>query len=89
MEKESIPPVGTKVILTVIGYWGNHVTIEGTIEKEPFQHGYNTKGGGWGLYNISDHGYECTPTYKFGFRGKRKRKIGIVNCKDVINIEVL
>lgn len=89
MDKENIPPIGSKVILTVIGYFGGNVDLEGTIEKEPFQHGYNTKGGGWGLYDISKHGYECTPAYKFGFRGKRKRKIVIINCADVVNVNVV
>lgn len=87
IDKEKIPSAGTKVIITVMGYFGNHVTMEGTVEKEPYQHGYNTKGGGWGLYDISEHGFECNPAYKFGFKQKRKRRTVIINCRDVVDIK--
>lgn len=50
---------------------------------------FNSICGGWGLYDLSDRGIKCVPAYKFDFRIKRKRKIIVIDCEDVIDIKIL
>ncbi len=83
-----IPPIGSKVKLKLIGYFGNDVSVDGTIESEPYQHGYNCKGGGWGATDISKYGFECTPCFKVKFRKKRHRNINIIDLDDIIDCTV-
>lgn len=85
-----IPPIGSKVNLKLIGYFGNEIYMDGTIESEPYQHGYNCKDGGWGLTDISKHGpeYACTPCFKVKFRKKRHRNINIIALNDIIECTV-
>jgi hypothetical protein len=88
-DRDSIPKIGTKIEMKITGYFGNKVDVVGTISKAPYHHGFNSKGGGWSLYDISDHGFECYPCYKFGFIPKRKRTTHIIDCEDVIEIKVI
>lgn len=83
--KDQIPPPGTKVKMVVIGWLGNKVNVVGTIEGEPYQHGYISKSGSWGLYSMDKYG-PWYPCYKFLFRQYKHRRKAVIQVNDVVEI---
>lgn len=45
--------------------------------------GFDTKGGGWGAYKITD---TCTPAWFAVVRWKGKRKSTLINLRDIVSI---
>lgn len=58
----------------------NNVEIKGTIVGEK-KYGFNTKGGGWSKYKLSD---EDTEAEFIIFRYYRKRKLSAINKNRVV-----
>lgn len=81
MDKEEIPPIGTKVKLTLLDIFKKPYEVIGKISKEPYQHGYHCEGG-WGLYYREGD----IPCYKIHFTPKRKRTAIVLKVKDIVSI---
>lgn len=88
LDPNNIPADNTKVKLKIVGYFGNLVNVFGIIIGEPFQHGFHSPSG-WGLYDISNHGYPCYPAYKVKFKPTRKKHITIIDLEDIKEIQII
>ena len=86
MNKADIPPVGTKVELTLQDIFGQPFALAGKIAKEPYQHGYHcgSRGGSWCLYpSLGD-----TPCFKIEFVPKGKRNPRVLDIANIVSLEV-
>lgn len=82
MNLSDIPPVGTKVMVTLKDIFGKPYEEFGRITKEPYQHGYHCKSGAWGLYSGEE------PCYKIEFIPKGKRRAWVLDVKSIVSIQI-
>ena len=82
---DKIPPIGTKVELTLEDIFGVKYSMIGKIAKEPYQHGYICKSGAWSLYSRGDE----HPCYKIEFIPKGKRISRFLQINSIVKIKVL
>ncbi|WP_340008620.1 hypothetical protein MHH52_11170 [Paenibacillus sp. FSL K6-0276] len=71
-------PDGTRITMTVEGYFGQPLQIEETTMGEVRHHGYYEERGGWGLYPVNLPGYKNIECWEVLVRQKRKRHSGWV-----------
>jgi hypothetical protein len=80
-----IPPVNSKVTMTLLDYFGRPAVTKATIMSSPYLYGFRTKCGAWSLYGGLDGDIPC---HYVDLRMYRRRRICRVPVDEILDIKV-